>query len=272
MLRLAVCGALISMTLSGCERDAVAISQPEDQRATQSAAAPGAIGSDSLDPEGTPYPEKPVRRSAPGAALHDDLRAYVGTLVDQFDTIPEERRRELRKLALFIETKRSSGEPAKLIFICTHNSRRSHMGQLWSATAAAWYGVDGVGTFSGGTEATAFNPRAVAALERAGLEIEKPEGAGENPRYRVTYGPDGPVMEAFSKVYDDESNPQEGFAAVMTCAEADKNCPVVRGAALRVALPYVDPKEADDTPQEAERYDERARQIATEVFYLFSQV
>lgn len=211
-----------------------------------------------------------ARPAAGEVELHPALREYVEEVLEGFDSIPEERRRELRKLALFVRTKQSSNEPANLTYICTHNSRRSHMSQLWAATAAAWYGVKDVGTFSGGTETTAFNPRAVASLERAGFVTENP--GGENPHYRVTYGPDAPVMECFSKKYDDPPNPAGGFAAVMTCSQADKNCPVVMGAALRIAIPYEDPKAADETPEEAQRYDERCKQIATEMFYLFSQV
>ena len=204
------------------------------------------------------------------AELHPRLRTYVEHVVEELDTIAEQRKHELRRLASFIRTKQASNESASLTFICTHNSRRSHMGQLWGAAAAAWYGVKDVDTFSGGTEATAFNPRAVAALQRAGFEIENP--GGDNPHYRVTYGPEAPVLESFSKTYDDPSNPQHGFAAVMTCSHADESCPVVMGAAVRVALPYDDPKEADGTPEEARRYDERCKQIATEMVYLFSQV
>ena len=202
--------------------------------------------------------------------LHPQLQTYVQRVVHELDTIAEERKRGLRKLALFIRTKRASNETASLTFICTHNSRRSHMSQLWAATAAAWYGVKDVATFSGGTEATAFNPRAVAALARAGFVIESP--GGNNPHHRVTYGPRAPAMECYSKTYDDPSNPQRGFAAVMTCSQADETCPVVMGAALRVAIPYDDPKAADGTPEEALRYDERCKQIATEMCYLFSQV
>ncbi|MGF1464760.1 MAG: protein-tyrosine-phosphatase [Sandaracinaceae bacterium] len=212
----------------------------------------------------------PGARGGPQASLHPELRAYAAALPAGFDAIPEPRRADLERLAAFVRDRRASAEEASLTFICTHNSRRSHMSQLWAATAAAWYGVDGVGTYSGGTEATAFNPRAVAALQRAGFRIESP--GGDNPHYQVTYGPEGPPMECFSKVYDDPFNPQEGFAAVMTCTAADEACPFVAGAALRVSLPYVDPKEADDTPAEASRYDERLRQIATEMMYLFSEV
>jgi arsenate reductase len=214
--------------------------------------------------------EQRITKPPTDVELHSQLETYVVGVVQGFDAISEDRKRELRTLATFIRTKQASNEPANLTFICTHNSRRSHMSQLWAATAAAWYGEDEVGTFSGGTEATAFNPRAVAALQRAGFVIENP--GGDNPHYRATYGPRAPVIECYSKTYDDPSNPREGFAAVMTCSQADQSCPVVMGAASRVAIPYDDPKAADGTPEEAQRYDERCKQIATEIFYLFSQV
>src|SRR5690606_12318202 len=146
-----------------------------------------------------------------------------------------------------------------------------HLSQLWASVAAAHYGLTGVESYSGGTEATAFNPRAVAALERAGFEID-PRDESDNPRYAVSYAAGGPVLEAFSKKYTDAPNPRQNFAAIMTCSDADKNCPTVEGAALRVPIPYVDPKQSDGSPEEAAAYDERARQIAIEMFYLFAKV
>lgn len=201
----------------------------------------------------------------------DRLDAYIATTVEEFDAIPSDRKRQLKKIALYIETQLKSQMPANLTFICTHNSRRSHMSQLWAETAALYYDVPNVATFSGGTEATAFNPRAVAALERAGFQIEK-ASEEPNPVYRARNGADTAPMLAFSKKYTDESNPQENFCAVMTCSEADKNCPTVEGASFRVAIPYEDPKEFDGTPQETAAYDERSRQISREIFWLFSQV
>lgn len=186
------------------------------------------------------------------------------------DGIDEDRRGRLEELATFVRGRLDAGRPAELTFICTHNSRRSHLAQLWAATAAAYYGLDGVRTYSGGTEATAFNPRAVAAVERAGFAVES--SGGDNPRYQVRIGPEAEPMQCFSKVYDDAFNPQEGFAAVMTCTAADAACPFVPGADLRVGLPYVDPKESDDTPAEAQTYDERSVQIAREMFFLMSRV
>ncbi len=199
------------------------------------------------------------------------LSARVRDHLRGIEAIDPERREALDQLASWIDGRRAAGQPVRLLFICTHNSRRSHMGQLWAATAAAHFGVDDVATFSGGTEATAFNPRAVASLQRAGFEIE-PNGDGDNPRYEVSYSPSQPVLWAWSKTYDDSANPSDGFAAVMTCSAADEACPFVRGADLRIAIPYDDPKAADGTPHEAATYDERSAQIATEMLYVFSRV
>jgi len=202
--------------------------------------------------------------------MHADLKQYLDSTLLGVDRVPEERKRILDEVAGFISSECRRGETAELTFICTHNSRRSQMGQLWAAAAAAHFGVDGIHTYSGGTEATEFNPRAVTAMERAGFTIEKP--GGENPRYLVTFDERGPAMECFSKTYDDPVNPNEGFVAIMTCADADETCPVVSGSALRAPTRYDDPKVADGTPQEAAVYDERCLQIATEMLYLFSRV
>lgn len=199
-----------------------------------------------------------------------ELEQYIERALAGAYGIPEERKRLLDDLAAFISGKRGAGESAELTFICTHNSRRSQMGQLWAAAAAAHFGVEGVSTYSGGTEVSAFDPRAVTAIRQTGFVLE--ERGGDNPRYQVRFDAAGPAMECFSKMYDDPVNPSEGFAAVMTCSEADEACPVVSGAALRAPIRYDDPKVADGTPKEAAAYDERCRQIATEMLYLFSRV
>ncbi len=144
------------------------------------------------------------------------------------------------------------------------------MAQAWAATAAAHHSVSDVPTFSGGTEATAFNPRAVDALRRAGFQIDQP--SGDNPRHHVSFSDERAPHTYFSKKYDDGANPTERFAAVMTCSAADAACPFVPGATFRIALPYDDPKSADDTPDETARYDQRSRQIAAEMFYVFERV
>lgn len=202
--------------------------------------------------------------------LRPALQTYAARAQAGMAAVPAERKAQLDRLAAYVRTERAAGRAPKLVYICTHNSRRSHLGQLFGALAAAAYGVPGVETFSGGTEVTAFNPRAVAALQRAGFEVDAPPGT--NPHYQLRFASAGPAQEAFSKHYADPPNPTSGFAAIMTCSAADESCPIVKGAALRVPLHYEDPKASDGTPEEAATYDARALQIATEAFYLFSRV
>ena len=198
--------------------------------------------------------------------LNDQLQAYCSELEGEFARIPEARQQELAELGDYIFEKRQAGEAVQLTVICTHNSRRSHIGQLWLAAAAAYYGVDGVATYSGGTEATAFNPRAVAAMRRAGFSIAGDE-TETNPRYTATLGEGLPEITLFSKKYDDSANPQRGFGAIMVCSDADAACPFVPGADMRLAIPYEDPKKSDGTTAEAATYDERCRQIGREMLF-----
>jgi arsenate reductase len=199
------------------------------------------------------------------------LNSTITKLKSEFDKIPLERKSLLAELTNFIKAKSESGQPINLNFICTHNSRRSHLAQLWAQVAAYNYGVKSVQSFSGGTEATAFNPRAVKAMKEAGFNITMLQ-AGDNPVYEVRFAADANPVEAFSKKYDDAANPTKDFAAIMTCSHADQNCPVVIGASKRIALTYDDPKDFDGTAREAEKYAERVREIGREILYAFSQV
>ena len=202
--------------------------------------------------------------------MYPALKNYIEQLKQEKALIPEGRKALLTQLASYIRAKQAEHQTVALNFICTHNSRRSHLSQIWAATAANYYGLDKISTYSGGTEATAFNPRAVAAMERVGFQIENP--GGDNPHYLVSFATDVTPLECFSKAFDDPFNPEKGFAAIMTCSDADENCPFIPGVELRLPLTYNDPKEADDTPEEAPRYDERARQIGREIFYAMQLV
>lgn len=199
------------------------------------------------------------------------LADYIAARLAEADRIPAARAATLRELAGHVADRHAAGRPARLTFICTHNSRRSHLAQVWARVAADHFAVSDVETYSGGTEATALAPGVVDALRRSGLLVER-AGEGDNPVYRIRYRDDAPPVTAFSKVYDQSPNPADGYCAVMTCAEADAGCPVVPGAAARIALTYEDPKAHDGTPREARMYDARSRQIAREMLYVFARV
>jgi hypothetical protein len=199
------------------------------------------------------------------------LSAYVDARLAEEHLVETGRRRALDGLAASIAARLRASGSVDLVFVCTHNSRRSHLAQVWAQAAADRLGVAGVRTWSGGTEATAFDPRAVAALRRAGFRIEA-EGPGANPVQRVWIRDGGEPLRCWSKRFLDPPNPRTGFVAIMTCSSADAECPVVAGAASRAAIPYDDPKAFDGTPREAEAYDERCTQIAREMLYLLGRV
>lgn len=156
------------------------------------------------------------------------------------------------------------------MYVCTHNSRRSHFGQVWAAVAADYYHISDIETYSGGTEATAFNPNAIHALQQTGFEIIR-EDDGANPHYTVRFGVQRST-NCFSKVFNAPENPHESFAAIMTCSDADENCPFIPGVELRIGTTYEDPKAFDNTPLQDEKYLERSNQIARECLYVFSLI
>ncbi|MCX6182969.1 MAG: protein-tyrosine-phosphatase [Bacteroidetes bacterium] len=186
-----------------------------------------------------------------------------------FSVISDERKIILNELITYIQQQRNSGKEIHLNFICTHNSRRSQFSQIWAQTAAYYYGIK-AHCYSGGVEVTAFNERAVESIKRTGFKVEK-NGEG-NPKYSLFFSDDAAPIIAFSKLYDDETSAKSNFAAVMTCSHADENCPFIPGADKRIPVRYNDPKAFDDTPLEVQKYDERSKEIATEMFYIFSQI
>jgi arsenate reductase len=172
-----------------------------------------------------------------------------------------------------IETcKRIRAERNPLIFncICTHNSRRSHLTQVWAQAAANYYGIP-LTAYSGGTEATALYPAILETLHAAGIQSQL-LAASENPIYALRTGPNTPPIIGFSKVYEDVFNPQSNFIALMTCSSADTGCPIVLGAAARFPLRYEDPKVYDGTAEQSAKYAERSKQIATEMRYIMHQL
>lgn len=203
--------------------------------------------------------------------LLPSLRPIVHQVIRELDSISPERRADLDLVAASITERLHAGKRADLTFICTHNSRRSQMSQVWAQTAAYYYGLSMVAAYSGGTEVTACNCRTVEAMRRVGFLIQSTT-AGANPVYLVAYAQDQPPVRAYSKLYNVDSNPRQDFIALMTCSAADRSCPVVEGAVARHAMHYVDPKLCDDTPEESQAYNARCREIAREVFYIMAQV
>ncbi|MDP2176208.1 MAG: protein-tyrosine-phosphatase [Bacteroidota bacterium] len=202
--------------------------------------------------------------------MFKEIKERCDILIQNFHEISSERKALLEKLSQYIYQKKASNSPIQLNYICTHNSRRSHLGQVWAAVAANYYGIENVSTFSGGTQATAFNPNAIQALITAGFKIEK-NNETENPIYHVFYDENN-FSICFSKTFDDKANPNQNFAAVMTCSDADENCPFIVGCDIRIGSTYNDPKAYDNSIIQNDKYTERSHQIAMECLYVFSKI
>ena len=192
----------------------------------------------------------------------------ISSLITRVDnsTISDQRKELLKPLKEYLSSKIKQKSVVNLNFICTHNSRRSQLSEVWAKITGDFYGLN-INTFSGGIEITACNERTINSLSRLGFKTKNL--GGENPHYEIKYADNKTPITLFSKLYDDPANPKTGFAAVMSCSHADENCPFIPGAEKRISLPYEDPKAYDNTADEAKIYDERSIQIATEMEYVF---
>ncbi len=180
------------------------------------------------------------------------------------------RKKVLQGIADYLALQISNNETANALFICTHNSRRSHLSQIWAQTAAFYFEIENFKAYSGGTEVTAFFPSAIETLLNSGFELNE-NSTFKNPHYKLYFSKNNEPIIAFSKLYNDKKyNPTHKFCAVLTCSGAEKNCPVVYGADRRFALHYEDPKISDGTPFQKQVYAERSKQIAIEMFYLMA--
>ena len=201
--------------------------------------------------------------------LFPALEEYVKNI--NLNSISNDRKEVLQPLVAYIQNKVDNQKQIRINFICTHNSRRSHLSQVWAQTAATFFQIRNVFCYSGGTEATALFPMVAKTMINSGFNVFSAM-SGDNPVYAIKYAPNEHPVIGFSKKYDDECNPESEFAAIMTCSQADGGCPFIAGAEKRIPITFEDPKEFDNTPLQEEKYLERSLQIATEMFFVFSQI
>ena len=201
------------------------------------------------------------------------LFSGIQQTIKSFDesSLSKERKSIVQPLIDYIQDKVNRKETIRLNFICTHNSRRSHLSQVWAQTMASYFNIKNVYCYSGGTEATALFPKVAETLQNVGFKVMK-ISEGKNPVYTIKYSDNVNPVIGFSKTFDSDFNPKSSYAAIMTCSHAEENCPFIAGAEKRIPITYDDPKAFDNTSQQAEKYMERSMQIANEMFYVFSKI
>jgi arsenate reductase len=201
--------------------------------------------------------------------MHQKLNTTIESISKT--TISEERKEVLKPLVDYIQNKVNANEEIRLNFICTHNSRRSHLSQIWAQTMAFHFNIKNVFCYSGGTEATAMFPKVAETLTNQGFQIQQLSNTS-NPVYAVKFDTNEAAILCFSKTFDDAFNPNSEFAAIMTCSSADAGCPFIAGAEKRFPIRYDDPKAFDGTELMDAKYAERSLEIASEMYYVFSKI
>ncbi len=199
--------------------------------------------------------------------LFKPLQLFIKDREAEYSSISATRKEILLKLSAEINQGIAKYKSAKLLFVCTHNSRRSQIAQMLASASAEYLGIANIQTYSGGTEVTAFFENSVQALINIGFKIEKSDNNHPNPRYLVSINTKHEPIPGFSKLYSDKINPNEKFIAIMVCSSADEACPFIPGADARISLPYPDPKSYDNTNEAPQRYLETCEVSAREILF-----
>lgn len=202
--------------------------------------------------------------------MYPKLIQVIDSHID-IQSITEERKNILKPFVDFVQQKVTDKQEININFICTHNSRRSHLAQVWTQVAAAHFNISNVHCYSGGTEETALFPEVAETLSHQGFSVFK-IADNANPVYAIKYSDNNAPILGFSKKHDSPFNPASAFAAIMTCSQADGECPFIAGAEKKIPITYEDPKNSDNTPEQSKVYREKSLQIATEMFYVFSKI
>jgi protein-tyrosine-phosphatase len=200
--------------------------------------------------------------------MNPTLKTLCEQIATQISTISSERKLKLDQLSAVLQQEINKNQSVNLVFVCTHNSRRSHFAQVWWETLHYYLKLNFFETFSAGTEVTRIHEHTLQTLEGHGFQL-KPLDKKENPTIQVAVD-EHKKMLCFSKLTNHPSIKQP-YVAILTCADAEENCPYIPEAKQRFALTYNDPKKSDGTPDQERIYHERSLTIATEAFYvLFS--
>ncbi len=114
-------------------------------------------------------------------------------------------------------------KPFNILFLCTGNACRSQMAEGW----AKWFGRPLFEIQSAGIESHGKNPRAIAVMKEAGLDISRQEST------RVT-----------------DAMLEQADLVVTVCGHADEHCPVLPAGTKKEHWPLPDPAKAEGTEEE----------------------
>ena len=114
-------------------------------------------------------------------------------------------------------------KPFNILFLCTGNSCRSQIAEGW----AKWYGQPLFEIQSAGIESHGKNPRAIAVMKEAGVDISAQKSTTVSE----------PMLQAADLV-------------ITVCGHADEHCPVLPAGTNKEHWPLDDPAKASGSEEE----------------------
>lgn len=190
--------------------------------------------------------------------MSDIVTSLFTKILPDVSQIKESRLKILDHIARQLVNVIQQDDEANVVFVCTHNSRRSQIAQVCLQLFLQELNIKNIGVFSCGTEKTHIPPQIFALFKRQGLEVRE----SKNDSIEVFN-----QIVLFSKTYEDDSLPKRSIA-IMVCDSASETCPFVPSFNQRISLEFRDPKQADGSPEEEKSYNKAWIKIATEMAYL----
>lgn len=191
--------------------------------------------------------------------INTDIKNFILQL--KKNKIKPERSKRLDQIAKNI----IKNNYPSILFVCTHNSRRSQFAEIWGNTINFIYNKK-IKIISAGTKKKAFNDRAINTIKEIGFDVKKIKN-----KCHIKFSENYKSIVMFSKTINEIDN-NTPLISIMTCSDADKNCPVVPNALNRFLLSYEDPRLSDNSKIEKTKYLEACKTIGTEILYLFSKI
>tara|TARA_B100000886_G_scaffold285967_1_gene210466 strand:- start:4029 stop:4604 length:576 start_codon:yes stop_codon:yes gene_type:complete len=184
--------------------------------------------------------------------MNDRLSKYVKE-IEKF-SLEDFQKARIKKISKTLKNEIKSCN--SIVFVCTHNSRRSQFCQVWSQILSDIYKLN-LSFQSAGVVKTEVYIGVIRSLQRAGVDIDETGTILINNKQ----------VSLFSKSLD-EINFKK-FISIMTCSDAEKSCPTDPRSKKNISLFYPDPKRFDGTQDEIKEYDFTCKSIAAEINAIF---
>ena len=185
----------------------------------------------------------------------NNLNKYINKLENHKLEYHQKKRIEIIVERLYNKIKSIS----LIVFICTHNSRRSQFCEAWSKVLANRYGLN-ISFSSAGTTKTSVYKEVINSLKRAGVDINE----------KGILNIEGKTSILYSKTLDDIK--ENKFISITNCTDAEKNCPLDPRSHLNLNIFYDDPKKFDGMENEKKEYDKTSVSIAAEINVIFKSL